>query len=47
MPDSPDRRTLVFRQTLAGKPELPAHALVEVESGDDGTLFLCLSPERL
>ncbi|MDH4277887.1 MAG: hypothetical protein OEW83_07365 [Acidimicrobiia bacterium] len=42
LPDSPDRRTLVFRLALAGKPQLPAHALVEVASGDDGTLFLYL-----
>jgi hypothetical protein len=41
MPDAANRH-LTFRLVYAGDPSIPAYALVEVASGEDGSLFLYL-----
>ena len=40
LPDAPGASLLSWRLAYAGDPTIPAYGLVEVASGEDGTLFL-------
>lgn len=40
LPDAPGATVLSWRLAYAGDPTIPAYGLVEVASGEDGTLFL-------